>query len=385
MKILSFYYNENYKYILIVAIILILTGIYDDYFIKDKYFNNEEFHFLSTIFNYIGQFLTIFIYYKYKEKNKVNSTEINKLNYIIHSNNNNYNSLINLNFSFWMFNLIIFYLALIEFCHMLYEYGVIYIKSKKKITSSKYFQYYSLEPLCLFIFYFIIFYKKNNIQKHHKISFILVIIILIISFFLNLIYNNFLENFYYLINTFITSALKNLKLIFLKYFIEYYYFDGNFLNGYSTIYNIILYSLQHFLKNYDKIGKVSKNIFKILFSFNIFYLPIYIVFNFFINIYIIIIISDNPVYFGFIRLLKTIIEDIYKIIFMKIFKIISKEDKNLDVIIIEIIISIFLIIAMFIYCEFLQINLADMDKDTKKNIQKRAENEIQEINLYSNE
>ena len=70
---------------------------------------------------------------------------------------------------------------------------------------------------------------------------------------------------------------------------------------------------------------------------------------------------------------------------MKIFKIISKEDKNLDVIIIEIIISIFLIIAMFIYCEFLQINFADMDKDTKKNIQKRAENEIQEINLYSNE
>ena len=382
MKILSFYYNENYKYILIVAIILILTGIYDDYFINDKYFNNEEFNFLSTIFNYIGQFLTIFIYYKYKEKNKVNSTEINKLNYLIHSGGGSDN---NLNFSFWMFNLMIFYLALIEFCHMLYEYGVIYIKSKKKIKYLKYFQYYSLEPLCLFIFYFIIFYKKNNIQKHHKISFILVIIILITTFFLNLIYNNFLENFYYLINTFITNALKNLKLILLKYFIEYYYFDGNFLNGYSAIYLIILYSLQHFLKNYDKIGKVIKNIFKILFSFNIFYLPIYIAFNFFINIYIIIIISDNPVYFGFIRLLKTIIEDIYKIIFIKIFKIISKEDKNLDVIIIEIIISIFLIIAMFIYCEFLQINLADMDKDTKKNIQKRAENEIQEINLYSNE
>ena len=381
MKILSFYYNENYKYILIVAIILILTGIYDDYFINDKYFNNEEFNFLSTIFNYIGQFLTIFIYYKYKEKNKVNSTEINKLNDLIHSGGGSNN----LNFSFWIFNLLIFYLALIDFGHMLYEYGVIYIKSKEKIKYLKYFQYYSLEPLCLFIFYFIIFYKKDNIKNHHKISFILVIIILIITFFLNLLFNNFLENFYYLINTFITNALKNLKLIFLKYFIEYYYFDGNFLNGYSAIYVIILYSLQHFLKNYDKIGKVSKNIFKILFSFNIFYLPIYIAFDFFINIYIIIIISDNPVYFGFIRLLKTIIEDIYKIIFMKIFKIISKEDKNLDVIIIEIIISIFLIIAMFIYCEFLQINLANMDKDTKKNIQKRAENEIQEINLYSNE
>ena len=383
MKVLSFYYNENFKYILIVALILILTNIYDDYFINDKYYNNNEFDYLSAIFNYIGQFLTIFIYYKYKEKNKVNSTEINTLNDLIHSNNNN--SLINLKFSFWIFNLIIFYLALTDFCHMLYNYGVFYIKSKEKIDKNKYFQYYSLEPLCLFILYYIIFYKKNNIKKHHKISFILVIIILIITFFLNFIYNNFLENFYYLINTFITNALKNLKLIFLKYFIEYYYFDGNFLNGYSAIYSIILFSLQHFLKNYDKIGKINKNIFKILFSFNIFYLPIYIAFDFFINIYIIIIISDNPVYFGFIRLLKTIIEDIYKIIFMRIFKIISKEDKDLNVMIIEIIISIFLIIAMFIYCEFLQINLAEMDKDTKINIQKRAENEIKEINLYSNE
>ena len=40
---------------------------------------------------------------------------------------------------------------------------------------------------------------------------------------------------------------------------------------------------------------------------------------------------------------------------------------------------------MFVYCEFLQINFAKINKDTKKNIQKRAENEIQEINLYSNE
>ena len=49
----------------------------------------------------------------------------------------------------------------------------------------------------------------------------------------------------------------------------------------------------------------------------------------------------------------------------------------------EIIILIFLMIAMFIYCEFLQINFADINKDTKINIQKRADNEIKEINLYS--
>ena len=38
---------------------------------------------------------------------------------------------------------------------------------------------------------------------------------------------------------------------------------------------------------------------------------------------------------------------------------------------------------MFIYCEFLQINFAGINKDTKINIQKRADNEIKGINLYS--
>ncbi len=49
--------------------------------------------------------------------------------------------------------------------------------------------------------------------------------------------------------------------------------------------------------------------------------------------------------------------------------------------IIEFIISIFLLIIMFIYCEFLQINFANINKDTKKNIQKRAENEMKIFQL----
>ena len=36
---------------------------------------------------------------------------------------------------------------------------------------------------------------------------------------------------------------------------------------------------------------------------------------------------------------------------------------------------------MFIYCEFLQINFANINKDTKKNIQKRAENEMKIFQL----
>ena len=163
MKKFSFTYNENFKYILIIAIILIITNLYDDYFIAGKNFNNDTFNFLLNIFNYIGQFLTIFIYYKYKEKNtdkkKLISSDKTSLNYLINSNNNN--NFVNLNFSFWIFNLILFYIALIDFCHMLYKMGIFSIKSKEKISTLKYYNYYSLEPLSLFILYHKFFIKKQ--------------------------------------------------------------------------------------------------------------------------------------------------------------------------------------------------------------------------------
>ncbi len=90
----------------------------------------------------------------------------------------------------------------------------------------------------------------------------------------------------------------------------------------------------------------------------------------------IIIISDNPVYFGYIRLLKIFLEKFFLMILFDF-----KNTNELINAIIEFIISIFLLIIMFIYCEFLQINFANINKDTKKNIQKRAENEMKIFQL----
>ena len=101
--------------------------------------------------------------YKYKEKNtdkkKLISSDNSSLNYLIYSNNNN--NFVNLNFFYWIFNLILFYIALIDFCHMLYKMGIFSIKSKEKISTLKYYNYYSLEPLSLFILYHIFFIKKQ--------------------------------------------------------------------------------------------------------------------------------------------------------------------------------------------------------------------------------
>ena len=67
MKLISFVWNKNYIYIFILTIILIIYDFYNGFIIKRK--NNKEYNYLIKIFNMIGQFLNIFLFYKFK-KNK---------------------------------------------------------------------------------------------------------------------------------------------------------------------------------------------------------------------------------------------------------------------------------------------------------------------------
>ena len=383
MKLISFVWNKNYIYIFIITIILFINDFYNNDFINGiiNIKKNKEYNYLINIFNMIGQFLNIILFYKFKKvqtENSIKKIQITKKKIDMNKNQKSIITFYHIK-TYYSFNIIIiFYISLIEFCDYIYKdcYLNYYLNNKiSKKDDEHFYEYVSLEPLSLFILYHIIFYKKKNINKFQKISINFVIIILIITFCINLYYNNFFDNFCYLINNIILNLIRNLKLIILKYLIEYYYFDGFYLNGYAAIITIILYSLEYFLKQYYKIGIIIKNIFKIIFSYNFFYLPIYIVFNFFINIYMIIIISDNPVYFGFIRLLKIFLRNIFYLLNN------LKSNNKLINAIIEFIISIFLLIIMFIYCEFLQINFANINKDTKKNIQKRAENEMKIFQL----
>ncbi len=382
MKLISFIWNKNYIYIFIIAIILFIADFYNKEFISIKLKKNKEYNYLHKIFNMIGQFLNIILFYKFKKEhteNSIKKIQITKKKIDMNKNKKSIITFYHIK-TYYSFNIIIiFYISLIEFCDYIYKECYLNYYLNKKISKNNdehFYEYNSLEPLSLFILYHIIFYKKKNINKFQKISINFVIIILIITFCINLYNNNLFDNFCYLINNIILDLIRNIKLIILKYLIEYYYFDGFYLNGYAAIITIILYSLEYFLKQYYKIGIVIKNIFKIIFSYNFFYLPIYIVFNFFINIFIIIIISDNPVYFGYIRLLKIFLEKFFLMILFDF-----KNTNELINAIIEFIISIFLLIIMFIYCEFLQINFANINKDTKKNIQKRAENEMKIFQL----
>ena len=70
MKLISFVWNKNYIYIFILTIILIIYDFYNGFIIKRK--NNKEYNYLIKIFNMIGQFLNIFLFYKFKKKQTEN-------------------------------------------------------------------------------------------------------------------------------------------------------------------------------------------------------------------------------------------------------------------------------------------------------------------------
>ena len=278
MKLISFVWNKNYIYIFIITIILFIGDFYNNFIygiINLK--KNKEYNYLHKIFNMIGQFLNIILFYKFKKEHAENSIKKIRITKKKIDMNKNQKSIITFYHikTYYSFNIIIiFYISLIEFCDYIYKDCYLNYYLNKKISKNNdehFYEYNSLEPLSLFILYHIIFYKKKNINKFQKISINFVIIILIITFCINLYYNNFFDNFCYLINNIILDLIRNIKLIILKYLIEYYYFDGFYLNGYAAIITIILYSLEYFLKQYYKIGIIIKNIFKIIFSYNFLY------------------------------------------------------------------------------------------------------------------
>ena len=71
MKLISFVWNKNYIYIFIITIILLITDIYNRYILKNNK-KNKEYKYLINIFNMIGQFLNILLFYKFKKKQTEN-------------------------------------------------------------------------------------------------------------------------------------------------------------------------------------------------------------------------------------------------------------------------------------------------------------------------
>ena len=182
MKLISFIWNKNYIYIFIITIILFIADFYNKEFISIKLKKNKEYNYLINIFNMIGQFLNIILFYKFKKEHTENSIKKIRITKKKIDMNKNQKSIITFYHikTYYSFNIIIiFYISLIEFCDYIYNECYLNYYLNKKISKNDdehFYKYNSLEPLSLFILYHIIFYKKKNINKFQKFLFILLLL-----------------------------------------------------------------------------------------------------------------------------------------------------------------------------------------------------------------
>ena len=218
------------------------------------------------------------------------------------------------------------------------------------------------------------FLFKENFHNHHKLALIFIFIsdiILLISqpiyneknnFFLKIIYNLY----YFYIKTFLFNLII-VKLFLEKYVMHNYYLNQYLIIGYEGLIGIFISIFIILIQINFYGGKYLKDFAKDLYSNLYFYL---LVFNsyFLINIEITINFQFNPSYV----LLSSnyfMFEDFYKIFTGKF-----NSEKSYSFFIKDILI----LFAILIFSEIIIINRFELEKFTKKEIEKRAINDTRE-------
>ena len=231
----------------------------------------------------------------------------------------------------------------------------------------------SIILLCIDNYSFI--YDTNISEMEDLITTILFLILIEFIFFDKIFYRHqilsiiiiILSHIYLFVKKYIESSLK---IYYILYILQFYCysFSLNLIKYINTQYFISIYLLGSihgiFLLIQDLIQKSYLN-FSQLSLFNI----LFIIFSF------IIYLTNNFLYYKIIEKLGPIYLFMSELISYFIFR---EKKSNL----ISIIINLLLIISCSVYLEILELNFCNLNQNTKKNIENRAEEEI--INQLSN-
>ena len=229
------------------------------------------------------------------------------------------------------------------------------------------FNYDEYYPIFLFILYQII--SNTKFYNFHYISIFILLFVLIIKNIFNLYEykEEFINNLKVNLSLIILRTLFSLDINIIKYLNVIYYMDMYLIIFISDgiLYFIYICIYQLIFKNFFKYLDFS--------SSNLLYYFIFIVI-YFLNdyIFIIVLFLFNPIYYGFAILMRISISNFYELFIKK-----NSNFYNISIIFI----SLFDLISVLIYSELIQLNCYNLSRNTMNNMIIRAESELEINNL----
>ena len=373
-----FFFQKKHILILFPCILLMIEYLIQEYIIDKqiKKKNKHEKEFFIYLSHYLAESLILItncFYYKRNKRKKVKAA--------IKSFQNTQFLYINkkIKISYNNFSLFIIFISLIEIFLSIFKDNkfIIPITNEKEKKS---FNYLEIKE-CLCCIFYILFFKLNlyNFQYLSISTFMITTIFKIFFNFFEKENNKKIKVLIDFLYFFIKEFLYILRIILIKYVNHYYYLNIFLTIGFEGILNLFYHTIFYFF-SYNIFN--NESLFQILnMKLIISYLIILIIYFCFYLVFCLMILKFDPV----IYCLSILLFDFLKFIHKDIILDLHENNKICDLTI-KVIKTIFLVIhslAMLIFCQIMQLNFFNLNKNTNVNIELRENEEIYQIKIIN--
>ena len=376
MNKIMFFFQKKHILILFPCILLMIEYLIQEYIIDKqiKKKNKHEKEFFIYLSHYLGESLILLItncfYYK-RKKVKVAIKSFQNTQFL------NINKKIKISYNY--FSLFIIFISLIEIFLSIFKDNkfIIPITNEKEKKS---FNYFEIKE-CLCCIFYILFFKLNlyNFQYLSISTFMITTIFKIFFNFFEKENNKKIKVLIDFLYFFIKDFLYILRIILIKYVNHYYYFNIFVTIGFEGILNLFYHIIFYFF-SYNIFN--NENLFQILnMKLIISYLIILIIYFCFYLVFSLMILKFDPIIYCLSILLFDFLKFIYKDIILDL-----HDDNKICDLTIKVIKTIFLVInslSMLIFCQIMQLNFYNLNKNTNVNIELRENEEISQIEIIN--
>ena len=374
MKKFLFFFHKNHILILFPCILLMIELLIKKNIINKEFKkkNKNENEFFINISHYLAESLILITIKFYYKKKKIEIRYKGSKNTLIF-----YKKKKKLFVSYKFFIFFIYIISSIEIFSQIFQNNNIIhpIKKNKDKTS---FNYLELKELLICIFYVLIF--KLNFYNFQYLSISTFIITSVFKIIFNIFENNkkinVLIDFLY---HFMKEFFYVLRIILIKYANHILYINIFLIIGFEGLFNLFFYSIFYifsiYIFNNENLIQLLNT--KLIIS----YLIIIIIYFIFYLVFCQIILKFDPIVFCLSMLLFDFLKFIYNDL------IININDNSIfeyGIKITKIFFTIIHSFALLVFCQIIQLNFLNLNKNTDINIKKRENEEISQLELIIN-